>query len=189
MFRADTLFTMRHLMRVVRQQRIVLAIVAILLVVASLMAALDLYPMQHEHAYSVATVQAGLQHQPRQWVGRTVLVEGKVADVSREFSRLGAGRSSIAILLVPLTVSTAPTRVFVPYRGAQLEVSPHLRAHPLDGIVNLLRRIPFVGQVFPASDGWRQVDTIAVFRLTILPRHKCPTGLCASSPDALLVDK
>lgn len=139
-----------------------------------------------ERVYALSTVYAGLQRRPQVWVGRTVLVQGKVALVGRVYSSPNVGAFRVSLVLAPSTVSFPGRGTGPRYTGPQLQVSPHFASNPLEDFVVWLRGVPLVAPL--VSERWGQVGRQEVFRLTLQPRHTCPPGLCADRPDALLDD-
>ncbi len=141
--------------------------------------------------YTVAAVKAGLRLHPREWVGRTVLVKGRVAG---SMSWGQSGRSvpidwlypppglNVRIRLVPVDLHGYPARI---WPGPALWVAPHLAPRSASPFLSALRRIPLVKRLFPTPQPLDEaVTTPSVFRLTLLPRHgtSCP-GVCT---DAML---
>ncbi len=143
--------------------------------------------------YSVAQVTTGLRQHPRAWVGRTVLVQGRVAGSMSWWSGQ-SGRSgplnpfypppglSIRIRLVPLNLNGVPARI---WPGPALWVVPHLAPRSARPVMSALRRIPLVQRLFPPPQPLdADVTTPSVFRLTLLPRHR--TRCLNVCPDATL---
>jgi len=141
--------------------------------------------------YTVAVVKAGLRLHPGAWIGRTVLVQGRVAGSMSWWSG-PSGRSgplnpfypppglSIRIRLVPLNLNGVPARI---WPGPDLWVAPHLTSPSSSPFMSALRRVPLVNRLFPAPQPLDTTDTTPrVFRLTLLPRHgtRCP-GVCADA--------
>jgi len=139
--------------------------------------------------YTVAVVKAGLRLHPGAWIGRTVLVQGRVAG---SMSWGQSGRSgplnpfypppglNIRIRLVPIDLQGYPAQM---WPGPALWVAPHLAPPSSNPPLNALRRISLVNRLFPAPQPLDTTDTTPrVFRLTLLPRHgtRCP-GVCADA--------
>ena len=143
--------------------------------------------------YTVAVVKAGLRLHPGAWIGRTVLVQGRVAGSMSWWSGQ-SGRSgplnpfypppglSIRIRLVPLNLNGVPARI---WPGPALWVVPHLAPRSARPVMSALRRIPLVQRLFPPPQPLdADVTTPSVFRLTLLPRHR--TRCLNVCPDATL---
>ena len=137
-----------------------------------------------ETVYTAAQVRAGLRHNPRAWVGHTVLIRGLLATAS------GASATPsvppIAVLIdvprLPRGVSALQLRILVyDYYGitAQPTTTLLLRPAPPDPLLTLLRQIPGVKGLLPLSE---RLDggEVRVYRVVLLPpHHSCSQkGLC-----------
>jgi len=119
--------------------------------------------------YGVSQVIAGLNRDPRAWVGRTVLVRGAGL---RLLPGCGAGHWCLEGLYEP-----AARR-----RGAVLLLEPG----PADPLVARLRRVPILDGVAPLPQRLRG-GAAAVYRVRFqaAPRQSCDARPCVT---AILVD-
>jgi hypothetical protein len=137
-----------------------------------------------ETVYTAAQVRAGLRHNPRAWVGHTVLIRGLLATAS------GASTTPsvppIAVLIdvprLPRGVSALQLRILVYDRygiAAQPTTTLLLRPALPNPLLALLRQIPVVTRLLPLSE---RIDggEVRVYRVVLLsPRHSClQKGLC-----------
>jgi len=168
---------------------VALSVVLGLALLASLVAAVAGRPSSPAGTvYAVEQVTTGLRQHPRAWIGRTVLVQGRVAG-AMSWGQSGHPLTdvlypppglNIRIRLVPIDLQGYPARI---WPGPALWVAPHLAPPSLNPPLNALRRIPLVKRLFPAPQPLDTTDTTPrVFRLTLLPRHgtRCP-GVCADA--------
>jgi len=136
--------------------------------------------------YTVAAVQTGLQRHPGAWVGRTILVAGVVQDID-QYGPL-RGPRQLRVLLLPALLPPGPTTVLGGY-GPQLWADPRrIPSHPFNALMRLLGTIPVLGPLMHVRDQRLHPGQQAVFRLTLLPTHRCAAGTCMSNADALLDD-
>jgi len=136
--------------------------------------------------YTVAAVQTGLQRQPRAWVGRTVLVSGVVQDINQYFPTQGPRQ--LRVSLVPMLPPPGSYAALGGY-GPQLWADPRrIPSHPFNALMRLLGTIPVLGPLLHVRDQRLHPGQQAVFRLTLLPTHRCAAGTCMSNADALLDD-
>ncbi len=136
--------------------------------------------------YTVAAVQTGLQRQPRAWVGRTILVSGVVQDIDQYFPTQGPRQ--LRVLLVPMLPPPGSHAALGGY-GSQLWADPRrVPSHPFNALMRLLGTVPVLGPLLHVRDQRLHPGQQAVFRLTLLPRRRCPAGTCMSNADALLDD-
>jgi hypothetical protein len=148
-----------------------------LVLVAGLLTAVGRRPLA-EPVYTVAAVRAGLRQHPQAWIGRTVLVQGRLAGALDWGTAHGSSPLNplyplrglmVRIRLVPPDLKGFPPR---DWRGPDLWVAPHLALPPWGSLVAVLRHVPVVGQLFPAPKPWDALlDRPGVFRLTLLPSH------------------
>lgn len=143
--------------------------------------------------YRVADVVSGLRQHPGAWIGRTVLVHGRVSDVELTSAKsmppfasvddvTPPSGVSVDLLLVPIT-TTASAGQNADLRASEripLRVKhqppPVFRLHvsswPRRTIQDMLRRTWAIG---PGQQPKARldVDKTAVFRLTLLPDGRC----------------
>lgn len=141
-------------------------------------------PAVDGHVYTVAQIQQGLAHDPRRWVGRTVLVRGRVVQASWmtaapvrrlvgaqlhiECYRPGAGECAPPLLLRYQRPGTVTHLLLAgqtyPY-GPVVYVSPPQTPPAID----LIRRVPLLGRLIsaPQSVYW---GPYVVYRLQILKK-------------------
>jgi hypothetical protein len=115
--------------------------------------------------YSVATLQAGLAHQPRVWLGRTVRVRGVAVPpgcVVRESMLCLKEPSGIAYIVDPITCTFLPLSL-----GAA------------NALLSLLRHLPLAGRLAPAAQTphWGELTTYRV-QLLVVPPASCALAPC-----------
>ena len=127
-----------------------------------------LRPSTAAHIYTPAEVEGGLTMHPHTWIGRTVLVRGKLYPVG-----LGEGGSS----------------QFYTFGSSTMVLDANVDP---GGLHAFLRRVPVIGVLVP--DPYRPFRGPAIYRLTLLGhRVTCPGGAPtvtqgpAHCPDALLL--
>ncbi len=105
--------------------------------------------------YPLATVQAGLQRQPRAWLGRTIYLRGVRVGWATRGSPVTVNQppqpSARCIVWLSLAAADTPTLV-----GAfQVFAPPHVapRPAPADGLAAPLRALPLIGPLFPRPAG------------------------------------
>ena len=137
-----------------------------------------------ETVYTAAQVRAGLGHNPRAWVGHTVLIRGLLATASGASTT--ASMAPVAVLIdvprLPWGVSALQLRILV-YDHYGIATQPTttllLRPAPPNPLLAVLHQIPVVKRLLPLSD---HIDggEARVYRVLLLPpRHSCPQkGLC-----------
>jgi hypothetical protein len=127
--------------------------------------------------YGVATLRAHLAHDPRHWVGRTLLVRGEIVPC---LAMPSADNGRCAALAPSAWQPPSPT----PWRTA---VDPLPVVHAgLDPFLTRLRQVPFLGALVP-SPQVVQWGVTATYRVTLrASSHSiCGTGVCY---EALLLD-
>lgn len=173
---------------------------AVILILFSILLASGLFvlvvgrPASLQRAYTLVDVQAGLHNHAGAWIGRTVLVQGEVQQVT--VSAPG-GRGTVALasvnalypppwadvrfLLIPPTQGIPPP---LSYTAPHLWLQPHLAVRRADPLTSWLRRLPVLGRLFVPAPQWAAAR---VFRLTLLRSQGpgCGTTVC---PDAWLDD-
>jgi hypothetical protein len=115
--------------------------------------------------YSVATVQAGLAHQPGVWLGRTVRVRGLAVPpgcVVRESMLCVKESSGFAYIVDPITGAVLPLS-----RGAA------------NALLSVLRHLPLVGTLAPAAQTphWGELTTYRA-QLLVVPSASCTLAPC-----------
>ena len=160
-----------------------LAALVVLVLVAKIAGTGSSHPAV-ETVYTPAQVHAGLGHNPRAWVGHTVLIRGLVATTVGA-TTVGASAPpsapSIAVLIdvprLPRGLSALELRILLfDYYGltARPTATLLLRPAPPNPLLAALRRVPIVNRLLPASE---RVDDgeVGVYRVEILPaRRSCP---------------
>lgn len=165
-------------------------------------------PAQSEPIYPLGQVVAGLQRQPRLWVGRTVLVSGRVVGLTITYALNSTFASNVTSHSLPLlsevdpndpppwaTVAIILIPSDMPARGAhppqpnaptdamnvpELTVQSQLRRQ--FAFLDALHTLPLLGPML--AQPHRTLLSSSVFRVTILPRTRCPIGSCT---DGLMV--
>jgi hypothetical protein len=115
--------------------------------------------------YSVATLQAGLAHQPGVWLGRTVRVRGVAVPpgcVVRESMLCLKESSGVAYIVDPITCAFLPLS-----RGAA------------NALLSLLRHLPLAGTLAPAAQTphWGELTTYRA-QLRVVPPARCALAPC-----------
>jgi hypothetical protein len=115
--------------------------------------------------YSVATVQAGLAHQPSGWLGRTVRVRGVAVPpgcVLRESMLCLKESHGFAYIVDPITFAFLPLSL-----GAA------------NGLLALLPPLPLAGTLAPAAQTphWGELTTYRA-QLLVMPPASCALAPC-----------
>jgi hypothetical protein len=137
-----------------------------------------------ETVYTAAQVRAGLRHNPRAWVGHTVLIRGLLAAATGASTTPSVPPIAVLIDVPPLPrgVSALQLRILIyDYSGiaAQPTTTLLLRPAPPNPLLALLRQIPVVTCLLPPSER-SDGGEVRVYRVVLLPpRRSCPQkGLC-----------
>ena len=128
--------------------------------------------------YSVSRVRAGLERDPRTWLGRTVFVRGRVTAAACAWPGASCPpplhtfcRHGSPCLSTPSS-PTSPTSLMVTMELGDDDASRPSAILPLewgaeDNVLTLLRRLPVVGQLAPAAQAVRVgMDGVYRVRLT-----------------------
>ncbi len=145
--------------------------------------------------YDVARVSAGLRRHRAAWTGRTLLVRGTIDDYGWGMAGALPGRGPV--LSEPVLVEGNPNDPVLP-RGSTATVSlapdhagasavfdaPALSLQVVQQpeaasiLSQLLRRLPFLAHVAPASTASIEVYRPAAYRVRLYPRPRCWLGVC-----------
>jgi len=125
------------------KRRVVSAVALVALVLAFGGGIVVAAPGHAESVYTVADAQAGLAHQPRRWVGRTILVRGRLTIVGCT----GRCLSSTAVLSDPADV------------GQRLRVT----WGAVNPVLALFLTVPVVGPVIR-----RRIGGVGVYRVHLV---------------------
>jgi len=166
------------------KRALALALATLLVVIVAALVAHAVTPSAT--VYSVNQVVAGLRHQPRAWLGRTVVVAGKIAEargsgpgaITQQEWLQPLPSDAVLIRLVPSDTNLHPVAL---YTGPDLWITPHLLPQQ-HTIADDFYRLPLVGRFFPAPDDLYSFRTFRL-RLLIHPGSPCFT-IVISPPTA-----
>ncbi len=133
--------------------------------------------------YSVSQVVTGLRHQPRAWLGRTVVVAGKIAEargsglgpITQQDWLYPPAGDDVLIRLVPSDTNLHPVAF---YTGPDLWITPHLPPQQ-HTVADDLYRLPLVGRFFPLPN---DLYSFRTFRLRLLSHPGSPCFMVINPP-------
>lgn len=168
-------------------------IILLVLIVGAAVGVARLFTPPDGRVYGVPEVQVGLRHHPGAWVGRTIFVQGAVETINQYITapsdhtgNWGTNRHLRALLvptLLPMNATTTAGGF-----GPQLWADPRVPRRPLNAALRLAGAVPVLGSLIHVRDQRLAPGQTAIFRVTVLPTHRCPAGACMSNADVILDD-